>query len=130
MNRRQALQSLAALAAGRVAAGNGLVDHEEIDRPTAGDYLAGTMTPRYLAVDGWGPFTEFNIGGFDADEQVIEVWGDEYQVNLSQNCEVPEGYGGTYATMDPDDARALAVSLFMAAEEVERREGGGGNAHP
>lgn len=121
MNRREALQSLAALAASRLAVGDGPVNADEVDKPSCGEFLAGSVSPDYLSVSGRGQFLEFDLGGFEADDKVIEVWGDHYEVYLSQDCKVPGAYGGSYASMDAEAARELAVAFYMAAEEQERR---------
>lgn len=121
MKRREALQSLAALAAGRLAAGDGPVEASEVDKPASGDFHVGSIEPKHLAFNLWGQLIDADVGGRDVDEKAIDVWGNHQQINLSQDCDVSDAYAGSYATMDPDTARELAVAIYMAAEEADRR---------
>lgn len=126
MNRRETLQTLAALAAGRWASegwdpdemenwdeiGGGVYNTTELD-------LASYYASVNSVVLHWEEADRFEAGK-------LVVAYDEKDVTLITAGEAELFDASSLVELDPDQAREVAVALYQAAEEHERRPRGEG----
>lgn len=123
MNRREALQSLAALASSRwVAEG---YDPERIEAwrtAERGFYFTATIEAAKLVATFDTP-TVSESSGEDFTENEIDVGYSDRAVFLSLDGRGEDICGGAQASLFPEQARKTAVAIYMAAEELERRGG-------
>lgn len=99
---------------------------EEWDEIESGHYPTGKLTPQKM----WGSadtrFASLGVESEDTSKQLLKVWySDSQGVALDSGAYGDDGLRfGQLATFTPDDARELAVAIYQAAEELERRREG------
>lgn len=128
MNRREALQSLAALASARWAA-------EGLDPEMAGEdwdridgsagYTVDEFTPDGMILSADSYMSTFVMDRDWIQERHLGVYYDSRGVNLDVEGSGEEWVrAGSLTWLSAEQAREVAVALFMAAEEQERRTEG------
>jgi hypothetical protein len=124
LTRREALSALGALAATRWDA-EGFDDPPEEWDPIEGPMDVVDVDPARPSLTGEGPLGGFLLDRDDVADAALSVWYDRPGVYVSLEVE-GEGdvYAGGSGMLDPDQARDLAVALYQAAEELERRPDG------
>lgn len=124
-SRRQALQAVAALATTAWAADDiDPADEPQESRP----YGAAGYTVNEL--EGVGLVTSvrsccMDVSLADRDEfeaTKLGVYHDGGTVQVDLDGQGEKHHGGTLATLDPEQAREVAVAIYMAAEEASRWE--------
>lgn len=125
MNRREALQSLAALASAAWTA-EGLdpeMAGEEWDRiDGSAGYTVGEFAPDGMIVSGDSPMSTFIFDGDRIHERFLGVYYDSRGVNLDIEATGEDWIrAGSLTWLSAEQAREVAVAIYMAAEEQERR---------
>lgn len=122
MNRREAMQSLVAAATARwTAEGWNPQEMEDWEPVTSGIYGYERWGFEATEMSGHvnGPITHAEIDEFSSRE--IRVAYTEKGVWLDVDGKVEEITVGALATLSPEQAKDIAVALYQAAEELERR---------
>lgn len=123
MQRRGYMSAVAALAATKWAAADyDIEDAEEWKPATGGHYFTGRFAPS--AIDSTSQnsthLLEFRDGDFS--DRVLNVQYDEDHVNVVIEGRADGGVcAGALAELSPEQAKELAATIYMAAEEQSRR---------
>lgn len=83
---------------------------------------SGDVTPQSMASSGYGPAARWSVDDRQLDDVTLNVHYDGITVNLDLEGKSESARAGYLATLDPDQAKEIAVALYRAAEDVE--EGG------
>jgi hypothetical protein len=124
ISRRRAMQAVGALAAGRWAQSEyDIEDADEWD-PVDGTGYGGfsheisEFNGNGYTYDGWGGF---DLWDTPLDETVSEVLYGRDGVSIVFQGSNDDLEAGMLARFSPGEAQAFAASVFMAAEELDRR---------
>lgn len=121
MERRSFIESLAALAAARRSDG---VNSSEIDGwhdADADDLATGDVAPEEVTVSATGPLGEWLLEDAALSDRRLEVSYDALNILLSVEGSGDDVDTGTLTALTPEQAREVAVALYQAADEHERR---------
>lgn len=123
MNRREFIASISAATVAGWEADGDPPRPEEWDPVSPGVYhVLNVNTEKTILsceTNHWGILLE----EADFDESVIQVAYTDEQVTIDIDAEGRDHiHADMFAALDPDAARDLAVAIYSAAEEMDRRE--------
>lgn len=133
-SRRQYMSGLASLAAAEWATKDYDIENaENWDPVTDGDYLTGEVSPEYVMGSASGTHAHMAFERDDLRDTTAHVLYNHTGVSVElggseegEDDPVERNYVGALAHFTPDQARDLAVAIYMAAEELDRRPESGG----
>jgi len=120
MNRREYIAALSSLAASKWA-DEGWSEPEEWGPIGNGAYPLDGISGSELVLFADGSIGQWTIEPYDIDETTVEVHYTSEYVRLGVDAEGDEISAGGGFDLTSDEARNLAVALFRAAEEMDRR---------
>jgi hypothetical protein len=126
MNRRQAMQAIGALAAGRWRSDG--IEHKdkphESREPGAAGYVVTEFEPYGFINSIHSCCLDFTQSHYDHFESLrFGVYYDEGEtVQVDINGAGEDARSGSLSQLTPDQAREASLALFMAAEEVDSYE--------
>lgn len=124
LSRREALESLAALASARWAAEGHDPDEIENWTPIGTGHLIGELEPEALSYSTRGPGFHADLRGPELEDRSLRLRYGDGEIWISTEAEAGDRLGSHLTAVDAEDARELAVWLYQAAEELERRPSG------
>lgn len=126
--RREYMGGLASLAAAEWATEDYDIENaENWDAPVGGVWTVANMAPKQIIASAATGFGTMEYDDKNFTQREVEVTYTESGVNVDIDAEGDEpDHGakprvGALATFDPEGARELAVAIYMAAEELDRR---------
>lgn len=122
MDRREAMQSLAALATARWEAEGFDPDAiKEWGALEGGIYTTGDITPERVLIEGEGPVAGWLLEDSHYSNRSVGVNYDSDSVSITVKAGGDDVRGETFVTLTATQAREIAVALFQAAAEWEER---------
>lgn len=121
MKRRSFIETLAALAAARRSDGRQPDDLGGWHDADTDDLTIGDVAPEEVTVSATGSLGEWLLDDAALSERRLEVSYDALNILLSVEASGDTIEAGTLTALTPEQAREIAVALYQAADEHDRR---------